>query len=105
MQTNNKPNCKAAEATAATTNNATRQYEVSDTTAAILDCITAVSDMYSHIADVLEMCYGKEYVDSHTAPYLNAVNDITDLLHKELRTRVIDALMDVKTAHAPCVQI
>lgn len=103
----------AAEPTATTPKNTpadrlqtpVRQYEVSGTTAALLDCITDVADMYGKITDVLALCYGDTEADNHTAPYLAAVNAITEQLHAELRTRLIDALMEVKNAHAPRVRI
>ena len=111
-QNTNHPNTAAKTAT--TTKNTTpaaakltpqRQYEVTPTTAVLLDCITAVCDMYGRITDALELCYGATEVDNHTAPYLAAVNAITEQLHAELRERLTDALMVVKNAHAGQVQI
>lgn len=104
----------AATKTAATPKNTTpatqqltpqRQYAVTPTTAVLLDCITDVADMYGRITDALELCYGATEVDNHTAPYLAAVNAITEQLHAELRERLTDALMVVTNAHAEQVQI
>ena len=82
-----------------------RQYVATPTTAVLLDCMTEVADMYGKIVDALEMCYGVEDVDNHTAPYLAAVNAITEQLQVELRIRLTDALMVVKNSHAEQVQI
>jgi len=75
-------------------------YQASPATAALLDCIIATDQLYSKIADALQLRYGAEAVDSATPPYLEAVNKLTDLLHHELQGQVIDGLMDVKNTAA-----
>ena len=75
-------------------------YQVSEATAALLDCLTASAHLYEQITDALQLRYGVEAVDNHTAAYLAAINEIDDLLHQELQGQVIDGLMDVKNTQA-----
>lgn len=76
-------------------------YQVSPATAALLDCIVAAQDLYGKLSEALQLRYGVEGVDSATPAYLEAINEIVDLLHHELQGQVIDGLMDVKNAAAP----
>jgi len=95
----------AADTTNSTASAPRRRYEATPATAALLDCMTDVSDMYCRITDVLAQCYGATEVDKHTAPYLAAVNAITEQLEAELRERLTDALMVVSNSHADVVRI
>ena len=90
----------AATNNTTTTGNKTHKYEISEATAAFLDCIKAADKLYEQIADALEQRYGSEGVDSATPAYLAAINELTDLLHRELQGQVIDGLMDVKNCEA-----
>ncbi len=86
--------------TTTTQANKAHTYQVSEATAALLDCLTASSKLYEQITDALQLRYGVEAVDNHTAAYLAAINEIDDLLHQELQGQVIDGLMDVKNTQA-----
>ena len=113
----NTNHSEAAEMTAArtpknTTTNAAdtlrRRYEVSDTTAWLLDCITDVQDLYSKIIAALATKYGdvEAEAEEHSAKYLNACNALTDLLHDELKEHFTDMLLlDAKNTHADVVKI
>ena len=85
--------------------NKAHTYKVSEATAALLDCSIAADRLYSQIADALELRYGKEGVDHATPAYLEPINTINDLLHRELRGQVIDGLMDVKNCEADTIVI
>lgn len=95
----------------AKTNNTTtpgrkaHNYEVSNATAALLDCIIAADKLYTQIGDALELRYGKTGVDSATPPYLAAINTLNDLIHQELQGQVIDALMSVEATAAETITI
>lgn len=87
-------------ATTTGTQRTARTYQVGETTAALLDCITAVQDLYAQIADAIGKRYGTEGEDEHAAPFLEPCNALTDLLQEELQGQVIDALMQTSNSHS-----
>lgn len=108
---------EAAEMTAARTttnsnpNNADalrRRYEVSDTTAMLVDCITDVNDLYSKIVAALATKYGDVEAESteYSGKYLDACNQLNDLLTAELKEHFTDmVLLDARNTHAAVVKI
>lgn len=113
MQTNHNQKAGALGAAAAENLNdkhtyLRRRYEVSDTTAMLVDCITDVSDLYDKIIAALATKYGivEAESDARSLKYLNAVNGLRDLLHAELSEHFTDAvLIDARNAHADIVRI
>lgn len=75
-------------------------YQVSDATAALLDCIVEANNLYSKITDALALRHDEDTQDAAAQPFLAAVTEITELLHQELQGQVIDGLMDVKNTAA-----
>ena len=69
-------------------------YQVSDATAALLDCIVEANNLYSKITDALALRHDEDSQDAAAQP------EITELLHQELQGQVIDGLMDVKNTAA-----
>ena len=83
-----------------------RSYQVSEATAALLDCVTAVADLYDKLVDALARKYGiSEAEDNKAIPYLNACEAITELLRAELKDTITENVRDVKNCHAPVVFI
>lgn len=84
-------------------NNATtgvRDYKVGAPTAAILDCITAASDLYDKITDALALRYDIEKAEDVATKYNNAICTIIDMLHDEIKGQLIDNLGDVRNSHS-----
>lgn len=104
MQTNNNQKA-AAKLVAAPAGG----YKVAPTTAQILDCLRACNVLYSMIADALGARYdgtlSPDDVDAKTAPYLDLIGDITEMLHKEIDTGIYDALSDAYVDSADVIQI
>lgn len=77
-----------------------RKYEVSEATAAILDCIVAVSDTYDKITDALVLRYGADKADEKAEKYCAAIGTIMDYLHNEITGQVIDNMGDSRNSHS-----
>lgn len=88
-----------------TNDNATRRrYEVTGETATILDCMTEVSNLYTHIYAILEERYGIA-VDNYTEPYFKAVDSITDMLTQELNAQIAGNLSELANLRAAVTKI
>ena len=77
-----------------------RRYEISEATAALLDCITATHDLYGQIVDALQACYGAELTDEAAEPYLKPIETLTDLLYKDIDGRIVEAFMQDSNSHS-----
>lgn len=88
-----------------TTDRKAHNYQVSEASAALLDCIIAADRLYSQITDALEKRYGKEGVDTAAQPFLAAINGLNDLIYQELQGQAIDALMEVSAQNAETITI
>lgn len=89
QKTNHSTNTK-------TTNEPAPRYQVSSSTAALLDCLTQTANLYAAIADALAKYYGEQEADDVALPYLKPINDITDMLHAELKTQITEHMDDVR---------
>ena len=84
-------------------------YKVSLPTAKLLDCLQAGQNYYAMIADAVQEKYGAimtdDEINAKARPYLDALNDIADMLHEEITGSIIDAMSDTKNTAADCIQI
>lgn len=100
MQKNNHSNAAALKT--ATPKNG---YKVTPETAAILDCVRATDELCTRIIEMLRLvngnACGEDIADTEILPYIEHTNAITDLLHKELQTRLVDNLGDVANCCNP----
>ena len=105
MQTNNNQTAAAKVLAAAPKDG----YKVTAATAKLLDCLRAGQNYYAMIADAMQEKYGAimtpDEAEQKAAPYLDALNDIADMLHDELTGSVVDALSDTQNATADCIRI
>lgn len=105
MQPNTNPKT-VGELTGHNTKTNARSYVVSDATAALCDCVTAVEDLYSKIVDALAIKYGiNEAEDTKATPYLNACEDITELLRAEVKDTITENMRSYPNSHADVVQL
>lgn len=77
-----------------------RDYKVGAPTAAILDCITAASDLYDKITEALALRYNPDRADEKAMAYNNHICAIVDLLHEEVKGQLIDNLGDMRNSHS-----
>jgi len=77
-----------------------RDYKVSAPTAAILDSITAASDLYDKITDALALRYDAESAEEKAMAYNRHICAIVDLLHEEVKGQLIDNLGDMSNSHS-----
>lgn len=94
--------------TAARFTTAQNGYEVTKEMTQLFDCLRASADLYSLIIDTLaqlhvvagcEFVNGRDYADTLAEPYLQHINAIDDMLHREITERVIDSLSDTTNTH------
>lgn len=84
-------------------------YEFTPATARLLDCLRASSALYDAIGEAMQLRYGDimtpEEVEALTEKYLQPINAICDMLHKEVDAAVVDALSDVQNAAADIIKV
>lgn len=101
--------CTAKAANSGNNSDTRRRYEVGETTAALVDCITATGDLYDKIIDALAKKYGSTIAaedDRHSAKYLYVCNMLCDMLQADLREHFADAVLnDATNSHADVVQL
>lgn len=77
-----------------------RDYKVSAPTAAILDCITSASDLFDKISQALELKYTIEQAEEVEQKYNDAIWNIIDMLHDEIKGQLIENLGNMNNSHS-----
>lgn len=84
-------------------------YAVTKETANFLDCLRGSNNYFITIADAMHERYdsimSSDEVDKKLAPYLDALNDIAELLYEEVRTCLVDALNDAGNTEADVIKL
>lgn len=83
-----------------TTPTTKRDYKVSAATAAICDAIITMQEAYDTITEALALRYGDvEKAEEYAVKYNDAITNIIDMLHNEIKGQLIDNLGDMRNTN------